>query len=384
MPNGRDNVEKQRPVVAMMWPEYRGRAPFGAGVILQLNESGFDMRCLYISKVSDNPDYIEQHGIGVFYAGNGKSRTFSLSTILHLSRYLKENKVMILHCHHHKATICGILAAMLAGTPVVFSHVHGLNRTRTALRRITNRIFLRRAAKIIAVSDAVRQDVLATNHFLKDDKVVTIRNSTDFARYAGVSITRSQARKLLGISEEALVFGTVGRLEPTKGQTHLIEAFAKIKKAISNARLVIVGTGQLKENLEKRAASLSVADSVIFTGFRSDVPEILRAFDCFVLPSLAEGMPGALLEAMAASRACIASAVGGIPEILTDSIGILIAPGDVNGLKAAMLQYIDMPAKEREDLGRRARDYVEKFHHQDRYAERLGQLYNEELVKVKQ
>lgn len=385
MPDCPHTVEGQRPVVAMMWPEYRGRAPFNAGVITRLNESGFSMRCLYLSKVSDVPNYIEQRGIGVFYAGTGKSRTLNLPSILHLARYLKANNVTILHCHHHKATICGVLAATLAGTPVVFSHVHGLNRTRTLLRRLTNRVCLKHVARIIAVSDAARRDVLATNPFLDDDQVVTIRNSTDFERYADVSITGAQARKLLDISEDALVFGTVGRLAPTKGQMHLIEAFAEVKKAIPNARLVIVGTGQLKEELEKRAAGLSVADSVIFTGYRSDVPQILRAFDCFVLPSIAEGMPGALLEAMSASLPCIASAVGGIPEVLTDSLGLLgllVKPRDTIGLKEAMLRCANMSKEDRMAMGKCARDHVEKFHHHNQYAQRLKQLYSEELAKA--
>ena len=368
-------------IAAWLFQKYEGGNAYGTGVVRQLNSTWISTMVVYLEKRSDAPNLFAENGCRVEYlASKGAAKFFNPILIFKLAKFLRGSKVDILHCHRHKAIFYGTLAAFIAKTPVVLAHVHGLNRTRTLFRRLSNSILLPSVTKLIAVSEAVKSDILASNPTIAADKVVTLLNSIEFPKYADVSITSNDARQLLGVPPDAFVFGTVGRLAPTKGQTHLVEAFAEVKKTIPNARLVIVGSGPLKEKLEKQVAGLSIADSVIFTDFRGDVPQILRAFDCFVLPSIAEGMPGALLEAMAASRACIASAVGGIPEVLTDSLGMLVAPRDTTGLQEAMMRCVNMPAEERKALGKRARDHVERFHHQDRYAERLRQIYNDELT----
>lgn len=291
----------------------------------------------------------------VFTLGRKVPKIFNPFLAWRIARIIKVCGVNLVHCQRHKPTVYGTLAAWIAGGNVrVMTTVHGRKRTRGASRKLTNRFVFRRISRIIAVSMAVRKDILRSNPGLNPDKVVTIYNGIDVEKYILSNMTAEDARKQSGITiQGGVLFGTVGRLAPVKGQIFLLEAFAGFIRSGANAWLVIAGTGTLENELKKSAENLAVRDRVMFLGYRNDIPMVLKALDCFVLPSLSEGHPLALLEAMASGKMVIASDVGGIPEILSGSdTGIRVVPGSVEELTLAMKKVYRMSPDERAVQGK--------------------------------
>jgi glycosyltransferase involved in cell wall biosynthesis len=213
--------------------------------------------------------------------------------------------------------------------------------------------------------------------------VISVGHGIEFKKFADVDITKAQARELLCVPANAFIFGTVGRLVPTKGQADLIAAFAKVQKVVPKAHLVLVGDGRIEQELKRQAAGLGCQNAITFSGKRTDVPKVLRAFDCFVFPSVAEGVGCALLEAMAASLPCIGSLVGGIPEILNDkSVGCLVGVHDVDGLAKAMIEYAGMSEQERAMIGKNAQERVRQYYRDEIVLAKLEQVYKEEFAKA--
>jgi glycosyltransferase involved in cell wall biosynthesis len=136
----------------------------------------------------------------------------------------------------------------------------------------------------------------------------------------------AQARSLLGLPQEVPVLGTVGNLTALKDQTTLLRAFRQLTETHAGVRLVVVGTGPMRDALHQEARALGIAERVVFTGMRDDVANLLPAFDVFALSSRFEGLPIALVEALAAGRPSVVTAVGGIPEIVTDGREGLLVP----------------------------------------------------------
>jgi glycosyltransferase involved in cell wall biosynthesis len=192
------------------------------------------------------------------------------------------------------------------------------------------------------------------------DKVVTIYNGIDVKAFMDSDLTREEAQTQLGLSDrDAFVYGTVGRLAETKGQEVLLKAFARVCEKYPKSWLIITGKGRLDSELRGLSAELNIDERVVFLGYRTDIPEVLKALDVFVLPSIAEGLPGALLEAMAAGIPVIASRVGGVPEILNDpSLGIMVSPSSTDELASAMERLRSMDEIRRNMMGEALRKRV--------------------------
>jgi glycosyltransferase involved in cell wall biosynthesis len=227
-------------------------------------------------------------------------------------------------------------------------------------RQIINRILARKTSKIVAVSHIVKSLLMERDH-IDPSKINVIYNGIDTDRFQSY-LTKEEARDKLGLPAESLVIGTVGRLEKPKGQLHLIRAFGKVSEQNPDTKLVIVGTGSLESSLKSDVSRQRIDDSVIFLGLRRDIPDILRAFDIFVMPSLSEGFPMALLEAMSLALPVIVTPVGGIPELVTDERnGIFVPPADESALAKKILDLsANRPRLTR--LGNSAKETIfEKF-----------------------
>lgn len=371
-------------VVARLWHQYKGGVPSRTPVILGINPQKYQTIFIYLMGNSDEPSYFELKGYKTFYISRKKNlRIFNLWTIWKLTGVLKQEKVDILHCHLHKASVYGAISARVAGVPVVFSHVHGLNRSKSWQRKLINRLVLRKVNKIFAVGESVRKDVLESNPFLSPEKVVSLGNSIDYGRYNQVEISKQQAKEDIGLKADSFVFGTIGRLTLTKGYSYLIEAFAQLKEQIPSAHLIFVGEGRLQNELEQQAAETPYADSIHFLGPRSDITSILKAIDVFVLSSIAEGLPRSLLEAMAARVPCIGTKVGGIPEILADGeFGYLVSPKDDDALAEAMTKIANISEQEREKLIKKAWQRVADEYSHETVRKKLENIYETEYKTV--
>jgi len=191
------------------------------------------------------------------------------------------------------------------------------------------------------------------------DRATVIPNGINFSAWERFPDTRT-ARAELDLPPDASVIGTVGRLHAQKGHDFLLSAAAKVLERIPEAVFLVAGYGPLRERLEARSAELGVASNVRFLGYRKDVQRILAALDVFVLPSLWEGMSNAILEAMAASKPVVATAVdGNVEQVVDGETGRLVPPADAEALADALIELAADSEKARE-MGIRGRQYVEQ------------------------
>jgi len=204
------------------------------------------------------------------------------------------------------------------------------------------------------------------------EKLVAIPNAVDVSRF---DLERGAFRSELGLAEGIPLIASAGRLERQKGTTILLDSTAAVLRDCPEARLVLVGDGPDKASLKAQAEKLGIEGSTHFLGWRPDIPQVLVDADMFVLASRWEGMPNVVLEAMAARRPVVATAVGGIPELVVPSeTGLLVEPGDATGLSEAMAGVLADPERSRE-MGEAGRRRAEDEFSLGRMVGRYEELY---------
>jgi L-malate glycosyltransferase len=271
-------------------------------------------------------------------------RHTALGILAFLVRFLSKRRVDIVHTHRYKDSILGTLAAKLVGVPHVIRTVHGLLEPmkgwdwfKACASNTADKLLLRVFGdRVIAVSHDLARTLRMSGY--KAGSVISIHNGVDVNRVTSQR-SRTDVRRELGIDPEAFVIGTAGRLMPVKAQRSLLVAAALLLRERPDARFLIVGDGPLRDALVETAEHLGIRDKCTLTGERSDVYDLVAAMDVFVLSSIHEGIPMALLEAMTIGRPIVATAVGGIREVITHGVnGLLVTPGDHQALAAACLE----------------------------------------------
>ncbi|MHC4655648.1 MAG: glycosyltransferase [Planctomycetota bacterium] len=376
-------MKKDKINLALLWLRYDGGVTSVGDLVLRLDKERFNVIFIYLTRYGVETNFIEEAGYDVFYLSNiERIKGFRFSILYRLVRILKERNVDILHCHGHKPTFYGAIGAMITKTPVVLSHVHGLGRTKNFKRKLAYFLLFRKIARFIAVANSVKEDVLRVNRFLSAEKLFVLENSVDYKRFADVSTSREDAKRMLGFPSDALVFGTVGRLSPNKGQIYLIKALVKVKQMIPSANLMFVGDGPLRQDLEKDAAKIGLFDSIHFLGRRDDIEKIYKAIDVFVLPSIgSEGMPRVILEAMAAGVPCIGTKIGGTPEVISNNdIGYVVESRDSKALARVMISVANLSHEVRQKLIGNARTQVQNFYSHDVVGVKLAKLYEDQYL----
>jgi len=247
----------------------------------------------------------------------------------------------------------GVTVAQEAGVRAVVERLDGFG----LLSRVRDKSGCQR---IICQSQTIRKLVLAQRRLLRcrRDQIVVVPNGIDLHRFDPSRYDRDRCRKALGLKPDDFVIGAVARVAPQKNFDHLLQAakmlLDKRERRLPRIRIVIAGPdGGSKDDLIARARKLRLADRVRFLGSRTDVPEVMRAFDVFAIPSFHEGTPFALLEAMAMGLPIVASQVGSIPEII-DGNGYLVCVLQPAETRDALSELIEDPAL-RQRLGRRSR-----------------------------
>jgi len=282
-----------------------------------------------------------------------------LAQPLALMRYIRREKVALMQTLLFHSDVTGRIVGRLArrhGRPVIVSSARATN-----LRNRWWQFALQRATA--PLSDAftavsVRTlDFAARREGLRRDRATVIPNGIDVSEWETPG-DGTAFRAELGIAEDAFVVGTLGRLHEQKGHAHLLEAAAIVARRLPDAVFLIAGYGPLREKLEAQSRALGVASRARFLGYRSDAARVLAALDVFVLPSLWEGMSNAVLEAMAAGKPVIATAVDGNVEQVSDGdTGLLVPPADAGALANAILRLADDHVLAA-SMGRRGRERV--------------------------
>lgn len=275
-------------------------------------------------------------------------------------RLIRQKEVDLVHAHEFNMNVYGCMAAWFSLVPSIAT-VHGKGyyidrwRRKMAYRAVANHSF-----RMVAVSENVRQ-FLIEQVGAKPDKLTTIYNGIDRKRFLR-SEDGVQLRRELGIPETTPVIGAIGNLYPVKGHTYLVKAAAHVVERFPEAVFLFAGRGVLLTQLQHEVDQLGLTNSVKFLGFREDIPALLQALDIFVLPSLSEGLPLSLLEAMASSKPAVATNVGGTPEVLVnEETGYLVPPMDHESLASRLLALLSDKAMAKR-MGANGRNRVcEKF-----------------------
>jgi len=289
---------------------------------------------------------------------------------LRLARLFRRTRTDVVHTRNAEAFYYGFLGARLAGVARIVHSEHGRTFDDRAIRYRIQRLFSRGTDRIFAVTEQLRRD-LVSHVGIPAERIEVLYNGVDFTRFVPADPKLTRAR--LGIAENVLLVGSVGRLVAVKNYALLVRAVAAL--GMENVRLCFVGNGAERAALEALSRELGIAEKVIFFGHRDDVNDILGAMDVFVLPSVSEGMSNTLLEAMAAGVAPVASAVGGNPEIVHDGAdGLLFPSGDLAELTRCLRRLL-ADAELRRRFGATARDKVLKDFALDGMIARYEALY---------
>lgn len=281
-----------------------------------------------------------------FVTGRGLRDPVRLARLV---RFIRTERPDVIFTHLAYANIIGLLAARLAGRPAIAAmHVLTADQQRwDAPKRILQSIILRLCAqRIVVVARSALEETRRMFH-LPAEKLVVLPNVVDIDRLAlPDGFDRAEKRQHLGAAPGETVICTVARLEQSKGQHILLRAAAALAPRFPAVRYLFAGTGPQQPSLQEQAASAGLANRVSFLGTRRDVPEILAASDLFVLPSLSEVLPLALLEAMALAKPVVATCVGGVPDVVTPGeTGWLVPPGAPEALAVAIADALADPQR---------------------------------------
>lgn len=328
-------------------------------------------RTMVIALGPDGPMAAELRVAGVpVFSLERRHRGYDFGLMLRLRALLRTHEVTVVHSHNPLALVYGAVAGRLANCGVVHTK-HGINpggRSQLAMRRCAGAL----VDSYVAVSAATAIVALA-KHEIDATRLEVIPNGIDLRRFGNGSEMRLQVRQELGISADAWVMGTVGRLVPEKDQATLITASAPLLG--EECLLLIAGDGVEAGALRKLAESLPGGRFVRFLGARSDVPDLLAAMDVFVLPSMTEGLPLVVLEAMAAALPVVCTPVGGLPDVVQAGVsGQLFPVGDVAALRA-LLEALRTDRGATQKMGERGRDLVQATYSRDTAVDRYLSAY---------
>jgi glycosyltransferase involved in cell wall biosynthesis len=283
----------------------------------------------------------------------------------------------IVHTFLLTASLYGRFAAMLAGVPVIVGSEVNIYERKQRAHAWAERWLMNRTDAVVASAAAVR-DYYIGQIGAEPSKVEVIYNAVDWSQL-DVTLGRSEMRASLGIPAEAPLAGIIARLTEQKAHRVLFEALAQ-QPALANVHLLVVGDGELRDELRRRCESLGLQSRVHVVGARRDLGNVLGAIDVFVMPSLWEGLPLSLVLAMGAGLPVVATAVAGIPEVVANGErGLLVKPGDVNELGAALARVFG-DASERARLGHNARTFVRPRFGVDGYVTAVTALYDRLLA----
>jgi glycosyltransferase involved in cell wall biosynthesis len=340
-------------------------------VVLNLNKKKYNVSVWCLREGGFFADKLVKEGIDVNILHISTSR--NPLSIYKLYRLLKSHKFDIIHTHAYSAGTIGRMSAFLAGVPVIISHNQNIYNYYNKYYHFVERLLSYITDGIICVSDVVKKFANETQG-IDTKKLVTIYNGIENVRSVSGKET-SGLRKELGIPVNYSVIGTIAQFSEKKGLGYLIRSASILLKLRKDVNFLLVGDGTIMGELKQLCHNLKIGENVIFAGERGDIPEMLSLIDIFVLPSIREGLPLAILEAMACGKPVIATNVGGVPEVIKNGInGILVQPKDPDALHNAMKELLNDAAK-RKKMGREGMDICAKSFSSKVMVDRIEELY---------
>jgi len=309
-----------------------------------------------------------------------------LRALWKIYKVIKRERPLIVHTHTAKAGTLGRTAAILAGVPVRVHTFHG-HVFDGYFNGLTARVFIfierflgRFTTKIVTVSNSVANDVTLKYNIVPKEKIRVIPLGFDLGRFFRSDENAAGLKKELGLPDDSLLVGIVGRLVPVKNHKMFLD-MAK-EAGARKTKFIIIGDGELRLELESYAKQIGMERDVIFLGWRRDLENIYAGLDVACLTSLNEGTPVSLIEAMASARPVVSTDVGGVKDIVKDGVnGRLVSSGDTAAFAKAVLDLLNDSGK-RAKMGIAGRSFVKINYNKDRLIEDTKNLY-EELLKEK-
>jgi glycosyltransferase involved in cell wall biosynthesis len=313
-----------------------------AWMIPRFDRDRFNVSLISLRRKDLSEDTLEQCGIDVTYLGRHK---FDPRTFPDLLQVLKAKRTDVVHMHGYGATTFGRLCAWRLGIPAIL-HEHANHIDTPWFQKIADWALAPQTDLAIAVSESTAEFTTRARLIPAErTKVVYLGSPLDeFARPRSAGDVAA-ARASLGIAPDTIAVGTVTRLMPSKGNQYLVEAVPEIVRRQPRARVIIVGEGELADELRAQAAALNLGNHLVFAGFQRDVAQVLGALDIVVFPSLWEGTPLTAFEALAAGKPIVSTDADGLLDILTAGKDALVVPRrDAGALARAVNELIENPA----------------------------------------
>lgn len=336
-------------------------------IMRMLDKDKFSQIIIFLSKKSRDPNPLEEEGFKCYYLSKKRGLFKSFRSAWELRNILKKEKIDIAHCNRRKAAFYASIASHFYRIKVILCHIHALgNCKRGSARKRAYRFISNHITGYIACADAIAKDILDTYPGANPQNVITLLNSINVCTYQNAIADKESLRKKYNVPSGHFLFIAVGRLCWEKDHETLIRAFFQVLKKNTDVTLIIWGEGEFRKKTESVIADLGLKESVFLPGASKEIPAWLKSGNAYVMSSVSEAMPLALMEAMAAGIPCVATRIGGIPEIIPDErYGFLVLPKDIDGMANAMMRVMNMPKEQRELLIKAAQDrIVTEFNHE--------------------
>ena len=327
-------------------------------MIPRFDTSRYRVSLVSLRKKDLSEETLESMGVDITYLARGK---FDPRTLTDLLRVIDAKKIDVLHCHGYGATTFGRLAGALRRIPVVL-HEHANLTSTPWFQQVADRVLERFTDVSIAVSESTADFVIKARK-VRPGRVFVVYLGAPLDEFSrGRSLDEIEAvRREHGIARGDFAVGTITRLHDSKGNSYLVDAARLVVDARPNAKFLLFGEGPLLDDLKAQADALKLGDRFVFGGFVKDVARLLHGFDMSAFPSLWEGTPLTVFEAMAASRPIVATDADGLLDVLTDGHDALIVPKrNAQALATAIIVMMDEP-ETRARLAANARETANRF-----------------------
>lgn len=301
-----------------------------------------------------------------------------ISSLVQLVKELRKKDFDIIHSHGFFPSIWARIASIFTNIPVNIVHCQNLYYDIIRKDRVKERFLSLFTSKFVAVSEAVKKSLVEFIG-IRPKKIRVIYNSCGSMKVKD-SQQRQRTRESLGIKSEDFVVGNISRLESHKGHRYLIDAVSELKYLVPDIKCLIAGDGSEMENLKLKAIKSKLENTVIFTGWRRDIENLLSAMDVFIQPSiLTEGMSLCLVEAASAGLPLVVTNIGGMPEFVNNGVNGFIVPEKNSKAIVEKIKYLYDNSPERDKMGRNAAETWFKTFSLKKMIEEMDKLYRDEI-----
>lgn len=297
--------------------------------------------------------YAAQHGVTpviIPTLGRALSPIRDLKTLWQVYQLIKQHQPDIVHTHTAKAGFIGRWAAKLAGVPVIVHTFHGhvfsgyFSPAKTRFFIGLEQVSARISDTIITLTQGLRRELAEDYRITRKERITVLPLGLDLTPFAKTPRKSGGFRQTWQIPEDAPLVGIAGRFVPVKNHALFIEAAAKVRQTVPNAHFVLIGDGELRPEIEAQLDALNLRECFTLTGWQRDLTAAYSDLDVFVISSVNEGTPVTVIEALSAGCPVVATAVGGIPDLLEGgTFGALVPTRDADALAAAMIQTLTTP-----------------------------------------